>query len=472
MKNPFRSLILITVFLLSISIFAKTAEPGWVKEAGAKTLPSNPKIFNANTFGANTDTTILSTKALQTAIDSCSSHGGGIVTLNPGRYLIGSIFLKKGVNLRLDKDVVLLGSPFLKDYPEIDTRVAGIEMKWPAALVNILNQENVSISGSGKIDAQGKPFWDSYWALRSEYNPKGLRWIVDYDCKRPRCVLVQNSKNITVSEVTIQRSGFWTIQVLYSSFVTVNKVIIRNNVGGHGPSTDGVDIDSSVKVLVENCDIDCNDDNFCLKAGRDADGLRVNRPCEYIVIRNCVAGAGGGLITCGSETSGSIRNIWVDNLIAKGTSVGFRVKSAMNRGGVVENIFINNVTMSDVAVPIEVTTNWNPAYSYSELPKGYAYDSIPVHWKKMLEKVPTKQGIPIFKNIYVNNLVATGARRAISVSGQAESIVDGFFLTDVNIEARSAGSINYSKGWRFKDVQLKATDELMVTNCTDMQLGK
>jgi polygalacturonase len=209
---------------------------------------------------------------------------------------------------------------------------------------------------------------------------------------------------------------------------------------------------------------------LCLKAGRDADGLRVNRPCEYIVIRNCVAGAGGGLITCGSETSGGIRNIWVDHLTAKGTGCGFRVKSAMNRGGVVQNVFINNVTMTDVAVPIEVTTNWNPAYSYSELPKGYLYDSIPVHWKKMLEKVPAAQGIPVFKNIYVNNLVATGARRCISVSGQAESIVDGFFLTNVRIEARSAGSINFSRDWRFKKVEINAPDSLKVTNCTDMQL--
>lgn len=467
-----RSVFVLSLFcLLYINLFAQIQEPAWVKDAGAKTIPTGTNVFNANKYGAVNDTLTLNTKAIQSAIDACSANGGGIVTFQPGNYLTGSLFLKKGVNFRLNKGVVLLGSQKLTDYPEIDTRVAGIEMKWPAALVNILNQDNVCISGEGKIDAQGKPFWDSYGAMRAEYNPKGLRWIVDYDCKRPRCVLVQNSKNVTVSEVTIQRSGFWTVQVLYSTYVTVNKVIIRNNVGGHGPSTDGIDIDSSVKVLVENCDIDCNDDNFCLKAGRDADGLRVNRPCEYIVIRNCVAGAGGGLITCGSETSGCIRNIWVDNLSANGTSVGFRVKSAVTRGGVVENIFINNLTMKNVAVPIEVTTNWNPSYSYSELPKGYNYDSIPVHWKKLLEKVtPASAGIPIFRKIYVNNLVATGARRAISVSGMPESIVDGFYLSNVSIEARSAGSINYSKGWRFKNVQISAPDSLKVTNCSDMQL--
>lgn len=96
--------------------------------------------------------------------------------------------------------------------------------------------------------------------------------------------------------------------------------------------------------------------------------------------------------------------------------------------------------------------------------------TIPVHWKKLLEKVPATQGIPVFKNIYVNNLVATGARRAISVSGMAESIVDGFFLSNVSIDGRSAGSINYSKGWRFKNEKINAPDSLKVTNCTDMEL--
>jgi len=463
--------ILLLICLFSSSGFAQIKEPEWVKDAGAKTKPGNTRIINANSYGAVKDGVTLSTKAIQSAIDACSEKGGGIVTFKPGKYLTGSLFIKKDVNLRIDSGVILLGSQNLLDYPEIDTRVAGVEMKWPAALINISNQENVSISGKGQIDAQGTPFWDSYWALREEYNPKGLRWIVDYDCKRPRTVLVANSKNVTISDITIKRAAFWTVQVLYSQFVTLDKVVIRNNVGGHGPSTDGIDIDSSSKILVENCDIDCNDDNFCLKAGRDADGLRVNRPCEYVVIRNCVAGAGGGLITCGSETSGSIRNVWVDNLSAVGTQVGFRVKSAITRGGVVENIYINNLTMKDVQIPIESTTNWNPSYSYSVLPKGFVYDSIPDHWKSMLQKVtPVSAGIPIFRKIYITNFKATGARKAISVSGMAESVIDGFVLSNVTIEARSKGDIQYAKGWKFKNVQLIAKDSLRVTNCKDMDL--
>nr|GFC22370.1 hypothetical protein [Tanacetum cinerariifolium] len=107
---------------------------------------------------------------------------------------------------------------------------------------NILDQDNVAITGEGTVDGQGKPFWDSYWALRKDYEAKGLRWIVDYDAKRPRLLVMANSSNVTVKDVTLQRSGFWTVHVLYSKNVTVDGITVRNNVGGHGPSTDGIDI--------------------------------------------------------------------------------------------------------------------------------------------------------------------------------------------------------------------------------------
>jgi len=473
-KSPLfyrRYLTLALQILCSFSILAQAKEPAWVQQVGAKTKPIGTKVYRVNDYGAKRDGVTLSTTSIQSAIDECAGNGGGLVVFERGKYLTGSLFLKRNVTLEVDSGVLIIGSQNLLDYPEIDTRVAGIEMKWPAALINVLDQENVQITGKGIIDAQGTPFWNSYWALREEYTPKGLRWVVDYDCKRPRTLLISRSENITVKDLTLQRAGFWTVQVLYSQYVTIDGLIIRNNIGGHGPSTDGIDIDSSTKILVENCDIDCNDDNFCLKAGRDADGLRVNRPCEYVVIRNCVAGAGGGLITCGSETSGSIRNIWVENLSAIGTQVGFRIKSAMTRGGVVENIYLNNIRMKDVAIPIQATTNWNPSYSYSTLPEKYVYDSVPDHWKKLVDKVePASAGIPIFRKIFVSNLTATGARKAIDVSGTKESVIDGFYLNNVSIEARSAGSIQFSRDWKFNNVNISAPDSIKIFECKEMKL--
>lgn len=465
---------LIAAFTFLAVHSAEPQAPEWVKEVGAQTFPTGKQRFQANTFGAVGDSATLNTKAIQSAIDACEKAGGGVVMFSPGNYVTGSIFLKKNVILQLDKGVALLGSQDLADYPEMPSRIAGIEMVWPAALINILDQDNAAITGEGMVDGRGKPFWDSYWTMRKEYHKKKLRWIVDYDCKRPRTLLVSNSKNITIQGITLKRAGFWTVQVLYAEYVTVKGITIRNNEGGHGPSTDGVDIDSSIKVLVEGCDIDCNDDNFCLKSGRDADGLRVNRPCEYVVIRDCIARAGGGLFTCGSETSGSIRHVWVENLTAYGTKVGIRVKSAVTRGGIVEDIHVNKVTMKGVDAPIEVTTNWNPSYSYSELPEGYSYDSIPAHWKVMLTKVePASKGIPVFRNIYISNVVATQAKKkGISAQGMSNSVVDEFKLTHVTIESATAGELTYCRNWTFTNVILTAADHstLQVTNCEGMKL--
>ena len=449
------------LLLLAISAFvrpaAPTADPEWVKQVGAKTVPTAKATFAAAKYGAVGDGKTMNTQALQKAINAAAKKGG-VVSLAPGQYLTGSLFLKKGVELHLDKGVTLLGSQDLKDYPDRMTRVAGIEMVWPAALLNILDQDNVAITGEGTVDGQGKPFWDSYWALRKEYERKGLRWIVDYDAKRPRLLVMANSSNVMVKGVTLQRSGFWTVHVLYSKNVTVDGITVRNNIGGHGPSTDGIDIDSSSYVLVQNADIDCNDDNFCLKSGRDADGLRVNRPAEYIVIQNCVAGAGGGLFTCGSETSGGIRHVIARNLKAKGTKVGIHIKSALTRGGTVEDIKVDNIEMSDVGVAILLNMNWNPAYSYSTLPEGYTEATMPAHWKAMLTKVDPSAGLPHFRNVVISNVRVQNAKTAILAEGQPNSLLENMTLDNVTMTAATAGSLSYAKDWIIKNVNITAQD--------------
>jgi polygalacturonase len=444
----------------------------WVKETGAKTTPNVSKIFKVNNYGAKNDGKTINTKAIQAAIDECSASGGGAVVFEKGSYVTGSLYLKKNVQLRIDKGVEILGSQNINDYPEIDTRVAGIEMKWPSALINILDQDNAAIIGEGIIHAQGKPFWEKYRLMRKDYDARGLRWIVDYDCKRPRTLLISNSSNVTVKGITLKQAGFWTVQILYSKYVTVNGIVIQNNVDGNGPSTDGIDIDSSSYVLVENCDIDCNDDDFCLKSGRDADGLRVNRPTEYVVIRNCVARKGGGLLTCGSETAGGIRNILAYNLKANGTNNCINIKSAITRGGTVENIYIHDIEMNNVGTPLQVTMNWNPAYSYSTLPEGYNYDSIPKHWKLMLQKVSPEQGMPHFKNVYLFRIKGTARNSSINAAGMEQSMAENFYLSDIDIESSTAGKIIFAKGWQFTNVKIKAKDNssLDVKNCLDMKL--
>jgi polygalacturonase len=457
--------ILFFVFLLGAlqPAGAQTESLSWTKMVGARSMPKAGKLYWVNDYGTIADSNKVSSAIIQKAIDACATKGGGTVAFRPGVYTTGALFLKSGVHLRIDSGVLIKGSQNFDDYPEIDTRIAGIEMKWPAALINVIGQKNVAVTGKGKVNAQGKFCWDKYWAMRKDYDARGLRWIVDYDAKRVRTFLVQSSSDVTLKGLTFANAGFWTVQLLYSDHLTVDGVTIRNNEDGKGPSTDGVDIDSSSWVLVENCDIDCNDDDFCLKAGRDWDGLRVNRPTEYVVIRKCVARKGGGLLTLGSETSGGIRHVLATDLVAKGTGNGFHIKSATTRGGVVEDIYFQNITMESVGNAFMYTMNWNPTYSYSKLPDSFNGQALPAHWTVMLNKVePAERGTPHFRDIHVSNVRVLQAKKAINAAGLPASELEHFHFSDVNIKADVPGDISFARDWTWERVQVEAKDGTVV----------
>jgi polygalacturonase len=416
-----------------------------------------PRTFWANDFGAIGDGKQLETVALQIAID-LAAKVGGTVTVKPGTYLTGSLFLKSGVTLDLPEGATLIGSEKLEDYPMLPTRIAGIEMSWPAALINVRDQHNVNITGKGTIDGDGPIWWKSYWDLRATYEPKGLRWASDYDARRPRLILIQNSSEVQLGGgILLKRSGFWTVQILYSHDVHVDGVIICNNEGGKGPSTDGIDIDSSRKVLVEHADIDVNDDALCLKAGRDSDGLRVNRPTEDIVLRDSIIRHGAAAITIGSETSGGFRNIEAYNLTAlSGVPSGMLFKSARTRGGTATNIRIHDLMLTGVAIPIHITMNWNPSYSYAALTPGLK--DIPPYWVVLTTKVDEQQGLPHFSDVHIWNIKATGARSAFNVSAYPNATLDDFRIDHLDIEAATAGTVANAKNWKLTENHIKTAD--------------
>jgi polygalacturonase len=412
--------------------------------------------FDVKTFGARGDGATLDTAAIQKAIDAAAKVRGTVVVPS-GAYRTGAIFLKSGIEFHLDKGATLLGSQNLDDYPMMPTRVAGIEMTWPAALVNVYRQSNVKITGPGTVDGDGKKWYDLYWKMRrEEYEPKGIRWAVDYDCRRPRLIQVYDSSDVTLQGLSLRRPGFWTVHLCYSRNVTVDGLDIRNNTDGRGPSTDGIDIDSSSAILVTHCSVECNDDAICLKAGRDADGLRVNRPTRDVTIRDNTVVAGAAGITIGSETSG-LRDILVDGLkVLAGAPAGILFKGASTRGGTIEDITIRNVEMTGVATPVSVSLNWNPAYSYATIPAGIT--EYPDYWKVLTAPVPPEKGIPHFRDVSISNVHATGAQRAFQVSSHPESPLLRFRFQNLEIEAKSAGSIAGAEDWTFTAVNLKTAD--------------
>jgi polygalacturonase len=421
--------------------------------ASASAKISANRNFSAEKFGARGDGATMNTAAIQRAIDS-AAKGGGTVVFPAGIYLTGSIFVKSGVTLRLDKGVTLLGSQNIADYPVMQTRIAGIEMRWPAALVNIYEQKNAAITGDGSIDGDGKVFWDSYWTLRRAYEPRGLRWASDYDAQRPRLVQVYKSSQVKVGGgLLLRRSGFWTLHICFSEDVTVDGVVIRNNEGGLGPSTDGIDIDSSRKVLVQHADIDVNDDALCLKAGRDSDGLRVARPTEDVVIRDSVVRSAAAGVTFGSETSGGFRNIEAYNITVEDkVPVGILFKSAHTRGGFGENLRLHDFTMKGTPVVVRITMNWNPSYSYAKIPADVT--DIPPVWKILATPVPKEKGMADFHDVRIWNIKATGATTAFEVDGFGEAPLRRFRFEHLDIEAKNGGHIYDAKEWTFSDVKL------------------
>ena len=446
--------------------------------------------MNIKEFGAVGDGITLDTLAIQDAIDAAAElwkeenpveqtgakkiaakETGNLadqvkVIIPKGTYLTGSIFLQSNMELHFEDGAELIGSTNEADHPKIHTRVAGIEMDWIAALLNIYEKENVTVTGKGILNGQGQHWWNKYWGedeksgLRKDYDAKGLRWVVDYDCYRPINFLVYSSKNILIKEITSRMSGFWNLHICYSEHVHVDGICISEN---YGPSTDGIDIDSSRHILVENCETFCNDDSICLKAGRDGDGLEVNRVCEDIEIRNCNILKGCG-VTIGSENSGGIKDVYIHDLTYHNTDCGFRIKSARTRGGFIRNIRVEHLSMTNVQYPFSWVLNWHPLYSYCEIPKDYEGE-IPEHWHTLTKPVPEGKGLTQIENILIQHVDARitedrkVSSRAFEIQGYPEKPMRNISFEDISIEADEFGRISAVENMQWNKVTLHMKNE-------------
>jgi polygalacturonase len=383
------------------------------------------------------------------------------------------------VELRIDEGVTIKAIQDDSQYPEIWGRVAGVEMYWPAALININEQKNVRITGKGVIDGNGKYWWDKFWGdpprsggMYTDYIARGLRWAVDYDCKRIRAVVASKSEDLVLKDFTVKRSGFWTVTMTYCKRVHVDGLIVRNNIDGYGPSSDGINSDSSSDILLENCDVDCNDDNYCLKAGMNWDGQRVNRPTENIVYRNSIARAGHGLVTLGSDAAGGIHNVEVYGLKGQGTSMGVRFKSAKVRGGVMEDIHFHHLEMAGVEYPFHFELNWYPSFSYPTLPENIPKDSIPDRWIALTNPVlPPEKGIPTFRNLRFNDIIVKNAGQAFHVNAYEERPMSNISWKNISIEAGKAGEISHALDWTMENVSLEVqgNEKIALTNAVNFQ---
>lgn len=287
--------------------------------------------------------------------------------------------------------------------------------------------------------------------------------MVDYDCQRPRNILVFESQNILLRDFTSRESGFWNIHLCYSRRIAVEAVQISNSAG---PSTDGIDVDSCEQVRIERCIVSCNDDNICIKSGRGREAAQKARTARDIVIRGCTLNKGSG-ITLGSETSGGIERVLIEDNAFNGTGVGFRIKSARNRGGFIRDITVQNLRLTDVRFPVLIQLNWFPQYSYGD--QSNLSDK-PEHWRKLAEGVEGEAGLTEVSGLTIKNMTARRSdkkyfSRAFFIEGYPERPVAGLTLEGIFIDATEFGKISGVDGLRFQDVQVTAVENTQ--DCND-----
>ena len=326
--------------------------------------------FNIVKFGALDGGKKDATEAIAKAIAACAAAGGGRVVVPDGVFLTGAIHLKSGVNLHLEKSATLLFNRDPKLYlPVVFTRWEGTECMNYSPFIYAFEQTNIAISGEGTLDGNANCDYWWNWSGKGGCGKKGeptqaqarneLVALADKDVLvkdrvfgegrwlRPQFIQPYRCTNVLIEGVTIRNSPMWEINPVLSKNVTVRNVKISS----HGPNNDGCDPESSSDVLIENCEFDTGDDCIAIKSGRNRDGRRVAVPSERIVVRNCVMKDGHGGVTIGSEASGDVRNVLVENckMDSPHLNVALRIKTNSFRGGKIENIFMRNCTVGQVA---------------------------------------------------------------------------------------------------------------------------
>ena len=324
--------------------------------------------FRITEYGAAANNSTDCTEAIRKAIAACHAAGGGRVVVPPGVFLTAAIHLKSNVNLHVSEGATLKFSADTTKYaPVVFTRYEGIECLNFSPLIYAFAEENIAVTGSGTLDGSAS---DENWWAWYKHQDSGVeaparadvRRLLDFGERgvpveqrvfgqghflRPNFIQPYRCRNVLIEGITMRNSPMWEIHPVLSSNVTVRGVRISS----HGPNNDGCNPESSRDVLIEDCIFDTGDDCIAIKSGRDNDGRRVATASENIVVRNCTMKDGHGGVVMGSEISGNIRNVFVENCQMDSPSLdrAFRFKSNARRGGKVENVFIRNVEIGRVA---------------------------------------------------------------------------------------------------------------------------
>jgi len=385
------------------------------------------KNYDITSYGAKGDGLADCTDAFKKAIEECSKNGGGKVTVPEGNYLTGPIHLKSNVNLFVSENAVIKFSQDKSKYlPAVFTRWEGIECMNYSPLIYAYGEENIAVTGKGVLDGQSNN--DHWWSWKGNKDhgwvdglpnqkkdrdqlfqfaedniPPEERIFGEGHYLRPNFIQPYRCKNILIEGVTIKDSPMWFIHPVLCENVTVRNVTVE----GLGPNNDGCNPESSKNVLIKNCYFNTGDDCIAIKSGRNNDGRRVNVPSENIVIQNCIMKEGHGGVVIGSEISGGVKNVFAEDCSMSSPNLdrAIRIKTNAVRGGVIENLYVRNITVGEVKEAVIKID-----FYYEEADKG--------------------NFLPVVRNLDISNVTSEKSEYAIWIKAFPNSPVENIKLVN------------------------------------------
>lgn len=435
-------------------------------------------------YGAVGDGITDNTDAINRAITEVSQRGGGRVVIPAGVWFSGAIEIKSNVNLHAERNALVIFDDDPLKYPIIDTSFEGLDTRRCTSPIWARDAQNIALSGFGVFDGAGDSWrfvrrakvtesqWnaliakpgchvegDNWYPSRQSYeghricdsfnNPQGLtsdaEWEAIRHWLRPVMVSFINCENVLVEDVTLRNSPAWMLHPLMCENIIIKGVKIFNP--WYSQNGDALDLESCHRALIVDCIFDAGDDGICIKSGKDSDGRRRARACSHVVVRNNQVLHGHGGFVVGSEMSGGVNHVYVENCTFTGTDVGLRFKSTRGRGGVVEHIYIENINMCDI--PTDALT-FNLYYNG----KSVAEDK---GGMSQVEAVPVSEETPVFRNIHIKDIKCRNAGRAFYFHGLPEMPVSNVTIDDVDITCAENSYFAYVDSVALRRVNVVST---------------
>ena len=397
------------------------------------------KICNILDYGAIGDGVTMNTEGIQAALDACANDGelsdlNQVVIPEEGVFLTGSVVMHSGQELYVESGGMLLGSENEEDYPLIDIlpsygtgRDVDSDLRY-RPLVFGENLTHVAVSGGGVIDGNGGLWWQKHFKHE-------LKW------SRPRLIEFMYSEDITVQYLTLQNAAFWTVHPYASSRILVQGLTVL--APGYAPNTDGVDPDSCKDVIIQDCYFSLGDDGVAIKSGYNEYGRDFATPSENIYIRNITIdpqldNLSTNGISIGSEMSGGVRNVTIEDVHIVGCEAGLYIKSDEGRGGFVEDISYRNIYLNRTLQAIKFVMHYSYRRKLGEVGKA--------HSPKYPFRTPEDETIPTFRNIHVRDVYGEFIAEAGVITGLEESLMKNVSFSNVTLNGALGFYCQYAIG--------------------------